>query len=167
MIGDAILPYFSQYKDPTSALYQKAFLPQYPGDFLIDVATGKLPSVSWILPPAGYDEHPASPPALGEWFTAQLLKALGVQSRGVVQDRPFPHVTENDGFFDACATSAPSTERPASSSSRQLSFHRMPKASGGPIGMGFRVPMLVISPVQPGWLRSVGRLRPHLATAAS
>ncbi len=51
-IGDAILPYFSQYKNPSSALYQKAFLPQYPGDFVTDVARGTLP-VRQLDPAAG------------------------------------------------------------------------------------------------------------------
>ena len=100
LVGDAILPYFSQYKDPSSPLYQKAFLPQYPSDFVADVASGNLPAVSWILPPDGYDEHPPAPPALGEWFTSQILKTLvsnpGVWSKTVL----FHMYDENDGFFD-------------------------------------------------------------------
>ena len=36
LAGDAILPYFSQYKNPNSTLYKKAFLPQYPSDFVAD-----------------------------------------------------------------------------------------------------------------------------------
>src|SRR5580700_6826914 len=55
ILSDAILPYFAQYKNPSSALYQKAFLPQYPSDFAADVASGQLPAVSWLLAPAGYD----------------------------------------------------------------------------------------------------------------
>ena len=100
LVGDAILPYFSQYKDPSSSLYQKAFLPQYPTDFVADVAAGNLPSVSWILPPDGYDEHPPAPPALGEWFTSQMLTTLvsnpDVWSKTVL----FHMYDENDGFFD-------------------------------------------------------------------
>ena len=44
-----------------------------PGRLRVRHASGQLPAVSWIIPPAGYDEHPSSPPALGEWFTSQLL----------------------------------------------------------------------------------------------
>ncbi|MFZ0249892.1 MAG: alkaline phosphatase family protein, partial [Acidimicrobiales bacterium] len=76
IISDAILPYFSQYQNPASTLYQKAFLPLYPNDFVSDIRAGTLPAVSWIIPPLGYDEHPSSPPALGEWFTSQVLGAL-------------------------------------------------------------------------------------------
>ena len=67
---------------------------------MTDVASGNLPSVSWILPPDGYDEHPPAPPALGEWFTSQMLKTLvsnpDVWSKTVL----FHMYDENDGFFD-------------------------------------------------------------------
>jgi phospholipase C len=148
-VGDAILPYFAQYKDPTSALYQKAFLPQYPADFVSDVAKGTLPAVSWILPPDGYDEHPPAPPALGEWFTNQLLSTLTsnpeVWSKTVV----FHMYDENDGFFDHVPPPTPPSGTPGEflTASPLTSF-----AGGidGPIGMGFRVPMTVISPFSRG-----------------
>jgi phospholipase C len=148
LIGDAILPYFSQYKSPTSALYQKAFLPQYPADFVADVAQGTLPAVSWILPPLGYDEHPSSPPALGEWFTSQMLATLmsnpEVWSKTVV----FHMYDENDGFFDH----VPPPTAPAGTPGETLSKNLPADAKGipGPIGMGFRVPMLVLSPFSRG-----------------
>ena len=149
LVGDAILPYFSQYKDPASALYQKAFLPQYPGDFAADVASGSLPAVSWILPPAGYDEHPPSPPALGELFTAQLIRTLvsnpAVWSKTVL----FHMYDENDGFFDHVPPPTP----PAGTAGEYLRASSLPSDAGGiagPVGMGFRVPMLVISPFSRG-----------------
>src|SRR5450631_2248499 len=99
-VGDAILPFFSQYKDPASTLYQKVFLPQYPNDFVSDVAKGTLPAVSWILPPDGYDEHPPAPPALGEWFTSQLLKTLTANPKVWSKTVLFHMYDENDGFLD-------------------------------------------------------------------
>ena len=75
-ISDAVLPYFSQYSDPSSALHRKAFLPIFPNDFAADVRAGALPAVSWIIPPLGYDEHPPAPPALGAWFIDQVLSTL-------------------------------------------------------------------------------------------
>jgi phospholipase C len=149
LIGDAILPFFSQYKDPASALYQKAFLPQYPADFAADVARGQLPAVSWILPPAGYDEHPPSPPALGEWFTSQLLATL-MSNREVWSKTVLFHMyDENDGFFDHVAPPSPPAGTPGEFVSQQ---HLSADAHGisGPVGMGFRVPMLVISPFSRG-----------------
>ena len=79
-------------RDPTSALYQKAFLPTFPDDFAADVRAGTLPKVSWISTPIGYDEHPPAPSFLGEWFTDQVLRTLVSNPRGVVEDRPVPHV---------------------------------------------------------------------------
>ena len=120
-----------------------------PADFLIDVATGKLPSVSWILPPAGYDEHPASPPALGEWFTAQLLKALVSNPEVWSKTVLFHMYDENDGFFDHVPPPTP----PHGTAGEFLSVSSLPsdaKGIRGPIGMGFRVPMLVISPFSRG-----------------
>ena len=149
LIGDAILPFFSQYKSPTSALYQKAFLPQYPADFASDVAQGTLPAVSWILPPAGYDEHPPSPPALGEWFTSQLLKTLTANPNVWSKTVLFHMYDENDGFFDHVPPPTP----PPGTPGEYLSGSPLPSDAGGmggPIGLGFRVPMTVISPFSRG-----------------
>ncbi|HSZ36282.1 MAG TPA: alkaline phosphatase family protein [Acidimicrobiales bacterium] len=146
---DAILPYFAQYRDPQSALYQKAFLPVYPDDFMTDIASGSLPAVSWLLPPAGYDEHPSSPPALGEFYTSQVLAALvanpAVWSKTVL----FHMYDENDGFFDH----VPPPVAPAGTAGEYLGAGSLPAdahGTRGPIGLGFRVPMLVLSPFSRG-----------------
>ncbi|HEV3369218.1 MAG TPA: alkaline phosphatase family protein [Acidimicrobiales bacterium] len=147
--GDAILPYFSQYKNPASPLYQKAFLPQYPSEFMADVANGTLPSVSWILPPAGYDEHPPSPPALGEWFTSQLLTTLVSNPEVWSKTVLFHMYDENDGFFDHVPPPTP----PKGTPGEFLTARPLPTLAGGirgPIGMGYRVPMLVVSPFSRG-----------------
>jgi phospholipase C len=148
-VGDAILPFFSQYKDPASTLYQKAFLPQYPNDFVSDVAKGTLPAVSWILPPDGYDEHPPAPPALGEWFTSQLLDTLVSNPEVWSKTVLFHMYDENDGFFDHVPPPTP----PKGTPGEFLTASPLtPLASGvsGPIGMGYRVPMLVVSPFSRG-----------------
>jgi phospholipase C len=148
-IGDAILPYFSQYKNPASPLYQKAFLPQYPNDFVSDVAKGTLPAVSWILPPAGYDEHPPSPPASGEWFTSQLLDTLVSNPEVWSKTVLFHMYDENDGFFDHVPPPTP----PKGTPGEFLTASPLTPLAGGvsgPIGMGYRVPMLVVSPFSRG-----------------
>jgi phospholipase C len=146
---DAILPYFSQYKNPGSTLYQKAFLPQYPADFMSDVASGQLPAVSWILPPAGYDEHPSSPSALGEYFTSQLVAALASNPEVWSKTVLFHMYDENDGFFDHVPPPVP----PKGTADEFLTESPLPadaKGIHGPVGMGFRVPMLVVSPFSRG-----------------
>jgi phospholipase C len=124
-------------------------LPQYPSDFITDVASGKLPAVSWILPPAGYDEHPPSPPALGEWFTSQLLKTLVSNPEVWSKTVLFHMYDENDGFFDHVPPPTP----PKGTAGEFLTASPLtPLANGiaGPIGMGYRVPMLVVSPFSRG-----------------
>jgi phospholipase C len=145
---DAILPWFRQYSDPRSALHQKAFLPQYPSEFAADVAAGTLPAVSWMIPPIGYDEHPSSPPALGEWYTSQVLATL-VSNPAVWSKTVVLHTyDENDGFFDHVPPPVP----PAGTPGEFLTGALAGDANGirGPVGMGFRVPMLVLSPFSRG-----------------
>ena len=129
-------------------MYQKAFLPQYPADFVSEIADGTLPAVSWILPPAGYDEHPPSPPALGEWFTSQLLATLTSTCEVWSKTGLFDMYDENDGFFDQCRRrwrrGMPGeyvTASPLPSDAEGVAGH---------IGLGFRVPMTVISPFSRG-----------------
>ncbi len=146
---DSVLPYFSQYRTPTSPLYQKAFLQTFPGDFAADVRAGTLPQVSWISTPIGYDEHPPAPSFLGEWFTDQVLRTLvsnpDVWSKTVL----FHMYDENDGFFDHVDPPV----APPGTAGEYLSVDPLPAdAFGirGPIGLGFRVPLLVISPFSRG-----------------
>ena len=149
ILSDAILPYFSQYKDPSSALYQKAFTPLYPNDFVSDIAAGTLPAVSWIIPPLGYDEHPSAPPALGEWFTSQVLSALVANPKVWSKTVLFHMYDENDGFFDHVVPPV----APKGTPGEYLTVSPLPDdadGTAGPIGMSFRVPMLVLSPFSRG-----------------
>ncbi len=147
--SDAILPFFRQYSNPNSSLYQKAFLPLYPADFVTDIAAGRLPAVSWIIPPVGYDEHPSAPPALGEWLTSQVLAALTSNPTVWSKTVLFHMYDENDGLFDHVPPPTP----PRGTPGEFLTKKPLPSdADGirGPVGMGFRVPMLVLSPFSRG-----------------
>jgi phospholipase C len=151
------LMYFENYQDPSSGLYQRAFgyygpnvkggftAGAGPNDFLGDIKLGTLPAVSWIVPPVGYDEHPPAPPALGEWYTAQVIKALMSNKDVWASTVLFIMYDENDGFFDHVS---PPTA-PAGTAGEYLTANPLPVEAGGivgPIGMGVRVPMLVVSP---------------------
>ncbi len=146
---DSVLPYFSQYENPSSVLYKNAFLPTFPGDFAADVKAGTLPAVSWISTPVGYDEHPPAPSFLGEWFTDQVLSTLVANPEVWSKTVLFHMYDENDGFFDHVnpPVAPPGTE------GEYLTVQPLPSdANGiaGPIGLGFRVPMLVLSPFSRG-----------------
>jgi len=149
MTVDGTLPFFSQYQDPSSALYQKAFLPTFPDDFAVDVRSGNLPQVSWISPPVGYDEHPPAPAFLGEWFTDQVLSTLVANPEVWSKTVLFHMYDENDGFFDHVAPPVP----PVGTPGEYLTVNPLPAAAqgiAGPIGLGFRVPLLVLSPFSRG-----------------
>lgn len=146
---DTVLPRFSQYRNPSSPLNRNGLQQTYPDDFLTDLRTGKLPKVSWISTPAGYDEHPPAPPSYGMHFTDQLLRTLTavpeVWSRTVL----FLMYDENDGFFDHVAPPV----APKGTAGEYLTVRPLPPAAegvDGPIGLGVRVPLLVISPFSRG-----------------
>jgi phospholipase C len=148
-VGDPILPYFRQYQTKTSPLFQKAFLPIFPHDFIADVASGSLPAVSWIISENGYDEHPPSPASLGEFFTSLALRALVANPEVWAKTVLFVMYDENDGFFDHVAPPVP----PAGTPGEYVTARPLPSEAGGidgPIGLGFRVPMLVLSPFARG-----------------
>jgi len=147
--GDAVLQYFAAYAKPTSPLFQRAFLPTYPADFVHDVRHNTLPDVSWILPPDGYDEHPPAPPAYGAWLISQVLATLVANPKVWARTVLFVTYDENGGFFDHVA---PPTAPPGTPG-EYVSATPLPATAGGvtgPVGLGFRVPLLVLSPFSRG-----------------
>jgi phospholipase C len=148
-LGDAVLPYFTQYRRPSSPLYQRAFLPTYPAGFSHDVKTGQLPKVSWIVPPNDADEHPPGPPGYGAWYLSSVLKTLISNKKVWSKTVVFISYDENDGFFDHVA---PPTAPPGTPG-EFVSVSPLPATANsvsGPLGLGFRVPMLVVSPFSRG-----------------
>jgi phospholipase C len=144
-----LLAYFTQYRSPGSALYQKAFLPVYPADFAADIAAGTLPAVSWVMQPIGFDEHPPAPPAMGEYFTSQVLAALTANPAVWSKTVLFHTYDENDGFFDHVVPPV----APPGTAGEYVATRPLPsdaKGLRGPIGLGYRVPMLVLSPFSRG-----------------
>jgi phospholipase C len=149
-IGFNVMLYFSQaVKNPKSALYQNAFLPSWPDQLAADVKSGTLPAVSWILPPVAYSEHPNGSPLSGQWFTSQILQTL--QSNPKVWEKTVVilNYDENGGFFDHVVPPTPPAGTPGEF------ITAAGTENGTPVGLGFRVPMMVISPFSAGgWVDS-------------
>jgi len=152
--GDNVLPYFKKYfgSSADSTLVANGLAPTFPGEFETDCAGGTLPQVSWVLAPLVNSEHPPAPPVWGEWVTAQVLNALTSSS---VWDSTVLFVTwdENGGFFDHVPPPTP----PAGTAGEYITVNPLPTVSprdaggiAGPIGLGFRVPLLVCSPFARG-----------------
>lgn len=152
-LTDTVLPYFAAYESPVSSLHQKAFVPTFPGDFASDVKAGKLPSVSWIQPPLGWDEHPSGSPGRGEYFTSMVLEALVSNPEVWSKTVLFLTYDENGGFFDHLTPPTPPAGTPGEYlTATPKGGNPTPDTLGisGPVGLGFRVPMLVISPFSRG-----------------
>ena len=147
--GDSTLQLFAAYRNPASPLFRKAFLPTYPADFVRDVKTGRLPRVSWIISPNGYDEHSPAPPAYGAWFIDQVLRTLFANPKVWAKTVVFITYDEGGGFFDHVAPPV----APPGTTDEFISASPLPGAAqgvAGPVGLGFRVPMLVVSPFSRG-----------------
>ncbi|WP_279579442.1 alkaline phosphatase family protein [Fodinicola feengrottensis] len=120
-----------------------------------DVQNGNLPQVSWIVGPSWSTEHPEYMPAGGAYFLQQVLEAL--TSNTAVWQKTLLIVTydENGGFFDHVR--AP--QAPRGTPGEYLTpaaLATTPEAAGiaGPIGLGPRVPTMLISPFTRGGLVS-------------
>ncbi len=90
--------------------------------FLSDAASGNLPTVSWIVTPGLYSEHPPASVCVGENWTVQMLNAL-MQGPDWSSTAVFLTWDDFGGFYD-----------------------HVPPQQIDNYGLGFRVPLLVISP---------------------
>jgi phospholipase C len=181
------LTYFSSFFEPSTPTEVEnaanGLTPVYPAGFAADVAAGTLPQVSWILPPAANCEHPAVPPAYGEYLVSEILQTL-VLNPDVWATTVFLVVyDENGGFFDHVA---PPTPGPLATLTNGVTLPRAPRYAGeyttaaalasvyptsspgdsqgvlGPVGLGFRVPCSGRLTLQRRRLALSGPLRPRL-----
>ena len=154
-----VLTYFKNFQDPSSPLYQNAFLPVFPNDFLSDATTGNLPQVSWVIAPGADSDHPSAAPLFGEITLSSMIGALTSNAAQWAKTALFLTYDENGGFFDHVT---PMTAPPGTAG-EYVTAAAVPDpttagspAIAGPIGLGFRVPMILISPFSRGGLVSSG-----------
>jgi phospholipase C len=146
--GDMPFPLFKQYHQDAE-LAAGAFSNDFPSRFQADCASGALPQVSWIWGPITQSEHPPAPTAWGEYTTDQILRALTGNPALWAKTALFVSWDENGGFFDHDPPPTP----PRGTAGEWVSVKPLPAAAqgvAGPIGLGFRVPTLVISPFSRG-----------------
>ncbi len=150
---DNPLTYFENYHS-NPQLAAKAFDPVYPTDFKSDLLKGELPQVSWINTSVQETEHPGySTSKAGEHAVAQLMRILLAHRKTWEKTALFITWDENGGFFDHVAPPTP----PAGTPNEYLTVPDVSNNAGGvegPIGLGFRVPMIVASPFSTGGLVS-------------
>ncbi|MCF4164775.1 phospholipase C, phosphocholine-specific [Zavarzinia compransoris] len=144
------------------------------GTLDLDVRRGKLPQVSWIVPPSIYCEHPSvSSPVQGAWYVQRILEILTSDEETWSKTVFIVNYDENDGFFDhvpppavfsrnADGSAAGGTTMDEGLLGSEYFTHpapehtdNQPEPDGRPYGPGPRVPCFVISPwSRGGWVAS-------------
>lgn len=136
---------FRQFQDAPagSALARKGMTIVEDGTFEYDALHDKLPTVSWIGPTEAASEHPEHMPAAGAAFIASKLDAIAANPDVWAKTIFVINYDENDGLFDHVPPPVPMTGEP------------MEFIEGLPIGGGFRVPCIIVSPwTVGGWVCS-------------
>lgn len=151
-----------QYKD-RDGLDRKLSIPK--GDifyqFRHDVNNGTLPTVSWLMAPANFSDHPGEP-WFGPWYVSEAMEIL--LQNPEVWKKTILIITydENDGYFDHVppyTVPNPYVEGTGKVSAnidprmdfatndQQTNPSNMPGSlREGSIGLGYRVPMIIASP---------------------
>jgi len=117
----------------------------YPNKFEYDAMTGNLPAVSWIATTSVGSEHPNASPAAGANFLASKLDAVAANRETWESTVFIINYDENDGLFDH----VPPPTAPAGTPDEFVSGNSPyggTQGGGLPVGPGFRVPCLIISP---------------------
>jgi phospholipase C len=143
---------FKAFSDPASVLAVKANSTSFPDDFRSDVANGTLPAVSWVVPSLLDCEHPAMPPAEGAVGILKVLDILTANPAVWEKTALIISYDENGGFFDHVAPPTPPPGTPGEYITAPLAQVAESDGIAGPVGLGFRVPCLIISPYSRGGL---------------
>lgn len=138
--------------------------------FRQDVDADKLPAVSWLVAPCRFSDHPGSP-WFGAWYVSETLDILTKNPEIWKKTIFILTYDENDGYFDHIAPFVPAhSDRPFSGlnpdgmdtrteyvtrDQERIRTNNPEATLDSPIGLGFRVPMVVASPwSKGGWVNS-------------
>ncbi|QJB37368.1 phospholipase C, phosphocholine-specific [Chitinophaga oryzae] len=122
--------------------------------FRQDVRNGELPTVSWLVAPEVFSDHPVSP-QYGPWYVSEVLDILTSKPEVWKKTIFIINFDENDGFFDHMPPYVPSVQGAGKCSPGIDTDEELAKDFNSPIGLGYRVPMLVVSPwSRGGWVNS-------------
>jgi len=136
---------FAQFRNapPDSALYQRGMQTNPISQFEEDAKNDRLPTVSWVFPTMDKSEHPKYIPAEGASFTASIVDAIAANPAVWEKTVFILNYDENDGIFDHVSPIVP----PPGTADEFI--------NGVPIGSGFRVPCIIVSPwTMGGWVCS-------------
>ncbi|MGH9535420.1 MAG: alkaline phosphatase family protein [Terriglobales bacterium] len=143
--GCNLLETFTAFRraDYASPLFAKGMARGPEGQFEYDAINDKLPTVSWIIPTSYQSEHPDYMPAAGAAFVASKIDAIAANPDVWAKTVFILDYDENDGIFDHVAPVTPPRGTP-----QEFVY-------GRPIGSGYRVPCIIVSPwTTGGWVCS-------------
>jgi phospholipase C len=137
---DNALAWFRQFAgaSASSPLWQRGMQKRPAGWFEADARAGRLPQVSWLVAPTAQSEHPDYFPAAGAEYVASKLDAIASNEDLWRKTVFILTYDENDGLFDHVPP-------PVSPRGTQGEY-----VGGEPVGLGFRVPAVVVSPWSAG-----------------
>ena len=141
--GCNMLEFFSPFIEsaPGSPLHTRGMTHGPESTFEEDAKHDRLPAVSWIIPASYQSEHPDFMPAEGAAFVARKIDAIAANPEVWAKTVFILCYDENDGIFDHVAPPVP----PAGTAGEFV--------HGLPIGAGFRVPCIIVSPwTAGGWV---------------
>lgn len=166
--GDNTLEYFRQYRGTNKSLEERSVIniksqtvnsvlrseADKPSRFEQDVIDDKLPAISWIVPPEAFSEHPKYPPHFGEYYLSEVLRALLANKAVWHKTALIINYDENGGFFDHVLPPAPPMNSSAGVVSPGIKLTTTGEqgdlnsegSNGKPMGLGPRVPMIIVSP---------------------
>ncbi|MFH8473656.1 phosphocholine-specific phospholipase C [Streptomyces sp. NPDC018000] len=142
---DNALEYFGQFHtfDKDDPRYINAMTKWDLSAFDAHCKDGILPTVSWLVSPYLFCEHPTASPAHGAHWVNTALQSLFANPEVWRHTVFLVMYDENDGYFDHVVPPFPPAGTPDEF------------VDGQPIGLGNRVPLWVISPwSRGGWFNS-------------
>lgn len=129
--------------------------------FREDVNNGKLPTVSWLAGPQNFSDHPSAP-WYGAWYVSEVLDILTKNPEVWKKTIFIVTYDENDGYYDHVRpfsipdNNKASTGKCSAGIETEIEHVRLAnelklgiskkQAREAPVGLGFRVPMLIASP---------------------
>ncbi|MFC7587915.1 alkaline phosphatase family protein [Nonomuraea antimicrobica] len=133
-------------------MYTNTRAPSAPGQFEYDALNDRLPTVSWLFPPSGANEHPnQSMPAAGAQYIASKIDAIAANPDVWAKTVFILVWDENGGMFDHVPPPTP----PAGTPDEFVTATSPGGVNGGglPVGAGFRVGCIIVSPwTAGGWV---------------
>lgn len=161
--GDADYRQLTTFKYNDQGQEREVTIPK--GDILYqfrkDVEDGKLATVNWLASPKYFSDHPTVP-WYGTWYTSEVLNILTKNPEVWKKTIFILTFDENDGYFDHIPPfTVPDPKRPETGcvskgiNAEEEWVRKKDAIRGGtseknareaPIGLGYRVPMIIASP---------------------